>query len=134
MTTINTDVLVEAYIAVRTQRDLLLRDYEEKDQALKQDLLKLEAELLAVCNQVNVDSLKTKHGTATRKLSERFFCSDWDNFYNFVREHDAVQLLERRVHQGNFRQFMSEHENDGMPPGINVMREYGITVRRANTK
>jgi hypothetical protein len=45
-------------------------------------------------------------------------------------ENDAVDLLERRIHQGNFKQFMAEHERDGLPPGVNVMREFGIVVRK----
>jgi hypothetical protein len=38
--------------------------------------------------------------------------------------------LERRIHQGNFKEFMSEHANEGLPPGVNVMKELGITVRK----
>jgi hypothetical protein len=39
-------------------------------------------------------------------------------------------LLERRIHQSNFREFLNGHEDDGLPPGINVMREFGVTVRK----
>jgi hypothetical protein len=42
----------------------------------------------------------------------------------------AVELFEGRIHQGNFKQFMSEHEGEGLPPGVNVMREFGVTVRK----
>lgn len=129
---VNTEDLVTAYIAVRSEREKILREYEDKDSALKQDLTQLEQALLSVCNEVNASSLKTNVGTVMRRVNERFFCSDWDNFYSFVRQHDAVELLERRIHQGNFKQFLSEHEADGLPPGVNVMREYGITVRKPN--
>jgi hypothetical protein len=67
-----------------------------------------------------------------RKLNERFFCQDWDNFYKFVLDNEAVQLLERRIHQSNFREFLRENVNDGLPPGVNVMREYGVSVRKAS--
>jgi len=43
-----------------------------------------------------------------------------------------VELLERRIHQGNFREHMSDIEGEGLPPGVNVMREFGITVRKAS--
>jgi hypothetical protein len=88
--------------------------------------------MLDVCNQINADSIKTSHGTVMRKLNERFFCQDWDNFYQFVLVHEAPHLLERRIHQGNFKEFMKDHEGDGLPPGVNVMREYGVTVRRSS--
>lgn len=128
----NTDELVEAYLEIRTQREKLLREYEIADASLKDDMSKLEAVMLEMCNAVNADSIKTKHGTVMRKLNERFFCQDWDNFYKFVLDNEAVQLLERRIHQGNFREFIKDHENDGLPPGVNVMREYGVSVRRAS--
>ena len=128
---VNTDELTEAYLAIRTEREKLLRDYEEKDGELKTQLTVLEQELLAVCNSVNADSLRTQHGTIIRKLSERFFCSDYDSFKQFVMENQAVDLLERRIHQGNFRQYMAEHADDGLPPGVNVLREFGVSVRKA---
>ena len=128
----NTDELVEAYLLIRSQREKLAREYEAEDNALKEDMAKLEAVMLEMCNAVNADSIKTRHGTVMRKLNERFFCQDWDNFYKFVLDNEAVQLLERRIHQSNFKEFLREHVNDGLPPGVNVMREYGVSVRKAS--
>jgi hypothetical protein len=65
-------------------------------------------------------------------LNERYYCSDWDNFRKFVLENQALELFEKRINQGNFKQFMENHEGDGLPPGVSVMREYGITVRKAS--
>ena len=128
----NTDELVEAYLAIRSQREKLARDYEATDNALKEDMAKLEAVMLDMCNSVNADSIKTRHGTVMRKLNERFFCQDWENFYKFVLDNEAVQLLERRIHQSNFKEFMKDHDGDGLPPGVNVIREFGISVRKAS--
>jgi hypothetical protein len=110
----------------------LLREYEASDAKLKEDMSKLEAVMLDMCNAVNADSIKTKHGTVMRKLNERYFCQDWDNFYKYVLENEAVQLLERRIHQGNFKEHLAENEADGLPPGVNVMREFGVSVRKAS--
>jgi hypothetical protein len=127
----NTESLVEAYLNLRTQRELLQREYETADAALKADMSQLEAAMLDICNTINADSIKTSHGTVMRKVNERFFCQDWDGFYKYVLDNEAVQLLERRIHQGNFRQHLKDTEGDGLPPGVNVMREYGVTVRRS---
>ena len=126
----DTDQLVEAYLTIRTERERILRDYELADAKLKEDMAKLEAVMLEMCNAVNADSIKTHHGTVMRKLNERYFCQDWDNFYKFVLDNEAVQLLERRIHQSNFKEFMSEHPQEGLPPGVNVMREFGVVVRK----
>ena len=128
----NTDELVEAYLQIRSAREILLRKYEMEDTALKEDMAQIEKVMLDMCNAVNADSIKTKHGTVMRKLNERFFCQDWDNFYRFVLDNEAVQLLERRIHQGNFKEFLRDHASDGLPPGVNVMREFGISVRKSS--
>mgnify|MGYP003654552928 CR=1 FL=1 len=131
---VDVEELVSAYLAIRSERERILRQYEVEDADLKSDMAEIEAMMLAVCNDVNADSIKTQHGTVMRKLNERFFCNDWDGFRKFVLEHEAVELLEKRIHQGNFKQFISEHEGDGLPPGVNIMREYGISVRKSSNQ
>jgi hypothetical protein len=128
----NTESLVEAYITIRGQRDKLLREYEMADGALKADIHKLEMALLDICNAVNADSIKTAHGTVMRKVNERFFCQDWDGFYRYVLDNEAPQLLERRIHQGNFKEHMKDINGDGLPPGVSVMREFGVSVRKSS--
>ena len=129
----DTEKVVEAYLAIRNERDRIRHEYEAQDARLLEDLKKVEAVLLSLCNSINADSVKTSLGTVMRRLNERYYCQDWENFYQFVMENNAVQLLEKRIHQGNFRQFISEHEGDGLPPGVNVMREYGISVRKSSS-
>ena len=130
----NIEELVNIYLTIRNQRESILREYEAKDAELKKDLQAVEQSLLSVCNETNSDGFKTAAGTVTRKLNERFYCNDWDNFRDFVLENKAVDLFERRIHQGNFKEFMAGHEQDGLPPGINVMREFSITVRKPTSK
>jgi hypothetical protein len=131
---VNTEELVEAYINLRNAREKLLTQYEAEDKKLQDEMALLEKSLLDICNTVNADSIKTAHGTVMRKLNERFFCQDWDNFYKYVLDNEAVQLLERRIHQSNFREHLKEIEGDGLPPGVNVMREYGVSVRKATSR
>jgi hypothetical protein len=126
----NTDQLVEAFIGLRNERDRIRNEYEEKDAAIKEEMTVLEQALLAICNETNATSIKTDKGTVIRKLNERYFCTDWENFRDYVLEHQALELLERRIHQGNFKEFIAERQDEGLPPGVNVMREFGVTVRK----
>jgi hypothetical protein len=126
----NTDQLVETFITLRNERDRMRNEWEAKDSAIKEEMTTLEQALLAICNETNATSIKTDKGTVIRKLNERFFCTDWDNFRDYVLEHQALELLERRIHQGNFKEFIAEREKEGLPPGVNVMREFGVTVRK----
>lgn len=129
----DTESLVKTYLTIRNKRDDLRIKYESDDDALKQDLAAVETALLAICNDMNVNGLKTTFGTVTRSLKERFFCTDWDNFKKFLAEVDGFDLLERRIHQRNFKEFVAERQADGLPPGVNVLREFDIVVRKSST-
>lgn len=127
----NTDELVQAYLNIRSERERIKSDYEQRDAALRADMGELEAAFLSICNTVGANSINTQHGTVIRSLKERYTCADWDNLKQFIKEHDALDCLERRIHQGNFRTLMQDLKNEGLPPGVSVLREYDITVRKS---
>jgi phospholipase C len=119
-----------AIIGLRSERERLQASYELADAELKEQMKAIEARLLEECNRLNADSIKTKNGTIMRRLSERFTCADWDNFRQFEDANRDYDFRERRIAQGNMKLYLSEHKNDGLPPGVDVMREYTIVVRK----
>lgn len=129
----NVEALVETYLTLRRERETLKAQYESQDTELKKDMESIEAALLDVCNKTNVNGLKTQYGSVTRQVKDRFFCTDWDNFKKFVETEGSLDLLERRIHQRNFKEFMAERQGDGLPPGVNVLREFDIVVRKASS-
>jgi hypothetical protein len=129
-TELNLDELVKIYLTIRNEREKLKSSWEVKDGELEQEMKLLEQSMLTVCNDTNASSIRTESGTVIRSLKERFTTNDWDNFKKFVLDNEAIDLLERRIHQGNFKVFMAEHQGEGLPPGVNVMREFTIVVRK----
>ena len=129
-TELNLDELVKIYLTIRNEREKLKSGWEVKDGELEQEMKVLEQSMLTVCNDTNASSIRTESGTVIRSLKERFTTNDWDNFKKFVLDHEAIDLLERRIHQGNFKEFMAEHQGEGLPPGVNVMKEFTIVVRK----
>ena len=129
-TELNLDDLVKIYLTIRTEREKLKSNWEVKDGELEQEMKLLEQSMLTVCNDTNASSIRTESGTVIRSLKERFTTNDWDNFKKFVLDNEAIDLLEGRIHQGNFKEFMAEHKDEGLPPGVNVMREFTIVVRK----
>jgi len=123
--------LVNVYIKIRDAKDMKKRQMEEEIAALDQQLAVVEQELLEICKTTGQDGGKTQHGSFTRAVKTRYWTSDWDSMYKFIREHDAPDLLERRIAQGNFAQFVQENP-DKMPAGVNVESKYSITVRRSS--
>jgi len=126
----NLEELVKIYLTIRTERERIESDWKRHDDELMQEMKLLEQSMLSVCNDTNASSIRTESGTVIRSLKERFTTNDWDNFKKFILENQAVDLLERRIHQGNFKEFIAEHKDEGLPPGVNVMREFTIVVRK----
>jgi hypothetical protein len=122
--------LVNIYLTIRTERERIEAEWKAKDDSLRNDLRALELKMLTVCNETNASSIKTNSGTVIRKLNERFTVASPDVFRKFVMEQGAVELFESRIHQSNFKEFMATRGEEGMPPGVNVMREFNIVVRK----
>jgi phage host-nuclease inhibitor protein Gam len=122
--------LVSIYIKMRDAKDALTREYEAKINEVKEQMEVIEQALLDICKETGQDGGRTAYGSFTRTVKTRFWTNDWDSMYRFIKEQDAIQLLEQRVHQGNMKQFLSE--NPGLlPEGLNTDSRYSITVRRA---
>jgi len=122
--------LAATYIKIRDKRAELLRAYEAEDNELKADLESLEELMLDKCKEEDADSIKTPFGTIIRSVKQRFWPADWEIFNQYVINHEALGLLEKRVHQTNMAQWIEDHPDDP-PPGLNIDRRYSASVRRA---
>lgn len=121
--------LVQVYIKMRDVKDAMVREHEAKLAELAAQMEAIEQELIEICKATGQDGGKTPYGSFTKTVKTRYWTNDWDNMYTFIRQHDVPQLLERRIHQGNFKEFMEA--NPGLlPAGLNVDSRYAITVRR----
>jgi len=134
MSDMKLDDLVSTYLTIRTERYTLKNQFEARDAEIKADLDELERAMLVACNEINADSIRTGSGTIIKSLKETYTCGDWDNFKQFVVENNALDLLQQRISQTNFKEFMSTHQEDGLPPGISTLREVSITVRKPTSK
>ena len=134
MSDMKLDDLVTTYLTIRTERNTLKNQWETKDSELKADLDELERAMLVACNEINADSIRTGSGTIIKSLKETYTCGDWDNFKQYVVENNALDLLQQRISQTNFKEFMSTRQEEGLPPGISTLREVSITVRKPTSK
>lgn len=123
------DKMVRAYIKIRDARAKLKEDYETADEKLQEDMKVISDSLLELCKATGADSIRTPNGTVIRGVKTRYWTNDWDEMYKFIKDHDALALLEQRLHQTNMRAWL-EANPDAFPPGLNSDSSYSISVRR----
>jgi mannose/fructose/N-acetylgalactosamine-specific phosphotransferase system component IIB len=123
------DKLAKVYRKMQAKIQELTQAYENEVETIKsqQELVKhaLKDQMLAL----GVKSVKTEQGTVTLSQKVRYNASDWDAFKEFIKEHDAIDLLEKRVAQTNMAKFLEENPKL-LPPGLNSHSEYAISVRK----
>lgn len=126
---IDVNKLVRVYLKMKDAHTAMLHEFQEKESALKAQMDQVKQALLDYCKEHNTESVKTESGLFYRTVSKKYWTSDWESLYAFINEHQVPELLEKRVAQGNMKQFLEENP-DLLPPGMNVDAAYTLYVRR----
>jgi hypothetical protein len=121
--------LVEKYIELRDTKAKIASDYKAKVAVIDNVLDKIEAELLSQFNDLGMESVRTKTGTAFKSTRTSATVADWDYVLDFIQRKELWNMLERRVSKQAVEQYKEEHGD--LPPGINWREEITINVRRA---
>jgi hypothetical protein len=123
------DKLAKVYRKMAARIQTLTSEYENAVEEIKiqQEQIKnaLKDQMLAL----GLASVRTTEGTVTLSTKTRYNTQDWDAFKQFVIANDAVDLLEKRIHQTNMASFLEENPGS-VPPGLNSVQEYGVSVRK----
>jgi len=127
--TVPMDKLAKVYRRMQSRVQELTTQYESEIEDIKrqQDVVKiaLKDQML----KLGVSSVRTDQGTVVLSTKTRYNTQDWDSFKEFIKEHDALDLLEKRIAQTNMATFLSENPSL-VPAGLNSMTEYAISVRK----
>lgn len=126
----DTNRIAKAFIRLRDTRAALKKEFETADTLLKSKQARLEAEMLRILTEGRMESVATESGTFYRQEELTASAADWAVLYEWIRENDAFDALERRVKKSFVKEFMETHEG-ALPPGISVFREYVVRVRRS---
>jgi len=126
----NVEQLVKMYIDTRNQLSEERKVWEEREAQLKQEMEKLSLEIMAKCEEMGVDSFKTKSGTAFKTTKTAVRIVNTDEFVNYVRRTGNYQLFEKRVAKLAALELL---EDDGITPnmiGLDVVKTLEIQVRK----
>lgn len=121
--------VTRAFINVRDARSALKKQFEDADADLKDVQLKIEGAMLNHLNTHGIGSVKTEAGTFYSQEEIMPSCQDWSAFYDWIKEHDAFDALERRVKKTFVKEFADTHDGN-LPPGVSIVREKVVRVRR----
>jgi hypothetical protein len=123
------DKLVKIYRKLRTKMTELTQKYDTETEVLSAQQDEIRNAIKDQMKAMGVTSVRTTEGTAVLSVKTRYTTQDWDSFKKFMIEHEAIDLVEKRIAQLNMKQFLEE--NPGVvPPGLNSASEYDISVRK----
>lgn len=130
MTSIATlEQTVDAYVRIRDLKRDLADETAKKIAEYDSDLKELTLYMLEKMQEVGADSIRTSTGTIIKSVKTKYWTNNWDAMWSFIRQNSAMELLEKRLHQTNMKQFLEENK-DLHPPGLNVDSEYVVTIRK----
>lgn len=123
------DKLAKVYRKMQARIQELTAAYETEVEAIKAQQEEIKNALKDQMLVLGMSSVRTNEGTVVLSTKTRYNTQDWDSFKEFIKEHDALDLLEKRIAQTNMGQFLAD--NPGLvPPGLNSNTEYAISVRK----
>lgn len=130
--TTTVDNVIAAYIKLRDKKEALESSVKEQTKELTEKMVKLENYLREQADAQGVTSFKTKHGTAFLTTTDFAAVADWDAVLDFVKTHDAYDMLERRVSKKAVRGYIDSMKQ--VPAGINYGTRLDINIRRPTAR
>ena len=123
------DKAIASYVKIRDRKKELEARHAEELAPVNTMLDRLEAFMLDAMDQAGLNSIKSAHGTAFKSTRTSAKVLDWDLTLDFIREHEAWDLLERRVSKKAAEAIIEETKEP--IPGVDTTSEIVINVRRA---
>lgn len=115
--------LIESLADLREQKRKLSDEYKKVDEQYKE----LEAQLLNRLDQEGAQfSGSSKHRATVSEVVVPSV-TDWDAFYEYVKENDALYLFEKRVASAPWRELVESGEQI---PGTEPFTKRSINLRK----
>ena len=123
------DKLAKVYRKMSAEVQKLTQEYENAVAAIKSQQDTIKTAIKDEMQRLGVKSVRTDGGTITMTVKTRYSTDDWDAFKEFIKENDAIELLEKRISQSNMATFLEDNPGK-VPAGLNSFKEYAISVRK----
>jgi len=121
--------LLTAFINIRDKKEALESEYNEKVEKLTQSQNLIREKLNEIFQKTNMESIKTKVGTAYRSIKTKYGTNDWESLHNFIIDNKVPEMLQKRINAGVMKEWLEKYPTK-IPKGLNTFNEYQITIRR----
>lgn len=111
-----------------TRADRLAAD--KKAASLKSEESLLQSVLIAEMEENDLSSVGGKSCVVNRSIKKRAIAVHWDGIYGYIKEHDAFDLLHRRLTDSAV---LLRLEDDVHVPGVSITEYSKITFAKART-
>ena len=113
--------LVNRYISVRAQRLAI----DKEAASLKEHEDELKKLLVSKFREGNMLVVGSTNGTVKMTPGTEPVCNDWPAFYSYIKEHDAWEMLHKRVTITAVKELLDVGETI---PGITLVDTFKLTV------
>lgn len=127
------DKLARVYRKIYAKTQALTQEYESQLEVLEAKKELIKSAMKDQMRALGLESVRTEEGTILLSKKTRYYTDDWDSFKQFVVEHDALDLFEKRISQKNMAMFLEDNPGE-VPAGLNSMSEVSVTVRKPTSK
>lgn len=122
--------LVEEFIELRDERRRFDSEYARLlETNYTAPMKEIEMQLLDILNQSEVEGIRTKAGTAYKKLSTSVTIADASEFRRHVIGSEEWDLIDWRANKTAVNERVDSGET--LPPGVNRTAFYTIGIRKS---
>jgi len=122
------DELTKEYIELRTKKSKMEKIAKERIDIIKTQLADIEFKMLAFLQKTGQESAKTKFGTPYTMTKKSFNIENADDFFNYVIENGAVDLLVKKVNSTTAKSYLAD---DVKIPGVKLYTEIKVGVKKS---
>lgn len=127
------DTLVKIYVKIRDAKSAAKKVFEAQEAEFNEKMAIVATELKARAQAEGVEGFKTEFGTVYLSETMKTSCADWAAFGDFLKTHDPLEFMEKRISSTAVKEYMKQNEGQ-LPPGVSIFKEIEARVRRAGEK
>lgn len=122
------DDAIKTYVATRDALDAERKAYNQYEALAKAYMGRIEEFVRLAADEMGVESFRTNSGTAFRTVKTAYRVTDWDAYWDWLRQNNFSHCVEKRAAKLAVAEI---HQDTGeVPPGLDFFTEVVFDFRR----